>query len=89
MLNRSDIPLLGLLLVGGFLLDLAGHQPLLSDQGIALALLQSLEMRLDVLLELVGALEVHSFWLVVDLAVLEDPHDVLAEVLAVSVLVVG
>lgn len=89
MLNRSDISLLGLLLVGGFLLDLAGHQPLLSYQGIALALLQCLEMRLDVLLELVRALVVNGLGLVVDLAVLEDPHDVLAEVLAISVLVVG
>lgn len=45
-------------------------------------------MRLDVLLELVRAFVVHGLGLVVDLAVFEDPHDVLAEVLAVAVLVV-
>lgn len=45
-------------------------------------------MRLDVLLELVRAFVVHRLGLVVDLAVFEDPHDVLAEVLTVTVLVV-
>lgn len=43
----------------------------------------------DVVLELVGALVVDSFGLVVNLTVFEYLHDVLAEMLTVSVLIVG
>ncbi len=77
-----------LLAVPRLLLQLAPSEPPLNYRRLPLALLECVQVRLDVFLEFVGAFVVDGLRLVIDPAVLEDPDDVLAEVLAVSVLVV-